>query len=101
MPVLHDTIKDIITRKDMDLSRTMNSQECVAKGCAIASAQACGQYSSKTGSLSYKVIEYNQYDIELEGNFQLPGQDDGSDIVATDSKEQSMGVTGSENHQGT
>jgi molecular chaperone DnaK (HSP70) len=38
MPVIQDYIKKVMAPQGMDLSRTMNSQECVAKGCAIASA---------------------------------------------------------------
>ena len=62
----------------------MNSQECVAKGCAFASAQACGQYQAQ--SLEYRIIEYNQYDLILEGNLRLPKEDsdDETAIVAVD-----------------
>lgn len=70
MPVLQEYIKRAIALKGMDLSRTMNSQECVAKGCAIASAQACGQYKAK--SLEYRIIEFNQYEWILEGDLKLP-----------------------------
>mgnify|MGYP001261765386 CR=1 FL=1 len=67
MPVLQDSIKKIVSLDNkMDLSRTLNSQECVAKGCAIASAEAVGQYKAK--SLEYQIIEYNHYDIFLEGS---------------------------------
>ena len=38
MPVIQDSIKKVIAPPGMDLARTLNTQECVAKGCAIASA---------------------------------------------------------------
>lgn len=71
IPQIQEYIKSFIASGDMPLSRTLNSQECVAKGCAIAAAQACGHYQSRTGSLSYQIAEYNQYEVAIQGNLQM------------------------------
>ena len=44
IPVIQDCIKNFIGSDKQELSRTLNSQDCVARGCAIASAQICGKY---------------------------------------------------------
>ena len=67
-PIIQDQIKKAFQRDS--LSRTLNSNECVALGCSIQSAYMCGKYGFKEGG--YQLLEYNDAYTEIEYKLSNP-----------------------------
>ncbi len=62
MPTFMELVAEVFELKIDNLSRTMNTSEAVANGCAVQ-AQILGTRSNTQKFQQYKLFDYNPYAI--------------------------------------